>query len=57
MSWSAWLDGVSNTAGAPPAPSTNAMPYLAATSEAGPLSSEENGPKARSTWYLPNSVW
>src|ERR1051326_7795110 len=45
--WSAWLDGVSSTAGAPPAPSTNAMPYDAATAEAGAVSSEENGPKAR----------
>ena len=57
MLWSAWLDAVSKTDGAPPAPSTNAMPYRAATAEAGPDSSEENGPKARSTWSSPNRVW
>ena len=57
MLWSAWLDGVSKTDGAPPAPSTKAMPYVAATAEAGALSSEENGPKARSTWSLPSRVW
>ncbi len=47
--WSAWLDCVSKTDGAPPAPSTNAYPLRAATAEAGAVSSEENGPKVRST--------
>ena len=55
--WSAWLDGVSKTEGAPPAPSTNAMPKRAATDDAGAVSSDENGPKATSTWSAPNSVW
>ena len=55
--WSAWLDGVSKTDGAPPAPSTNAYPFRAATDAAGEVSSEENGPKARSTWSLPIRVW
>ena len=55
--WSAWLDAVVNTEGAPPAPSTNAYPLRAATAEAGPVSSEENGPKVRSTWSLLISVW
>ena len=55
--WSAWLDGVSKTAGAPPAPSTKAVPYRAATVDAGPVSREENGPKVRSTWSEPSSVW
>ena len=40
---------MSNTVGAPPAPSTNAYPLRAATCEAGVVSSEENGPKVRST--------
>jgi hypothetical protein len=57
VSWSAWLDTVSKTDGAPPAPSTNAIPYRAATAEAGPDSSEENGPKARSTCFWPNRIW
>jgi len=43
--------------GAPPAPSTSAMPNRAATDEAGLVSSEENGPKASCTWSAPNSVW
>ena len=47
--WSASLDWVSKTVGAPPAPSTNAYPARAATADAGPVSSEENGPKVRST--------
>ncbi len=57
MLWSASLDGVSKTDGAPPAPSTNAYPLRAATAEAGAVSSEENGPKVRSTWSVLISVW
>src|SRR2546430_15761009 len=55
--WSAWLDGVSKTGGAPPAPSTIAMRNRAATDDAGVVSSEENGPTASCTWSSPNSVW
>jgi len=55
--WSAWLEGVSKTDGAPPAPSTSAMRNRAATDDAGVVSSEENGPKASCTWSWPNSVW
>ena len=49
MLWSVWLDWVSKTFGEPPAPSTNAYPLRAATADAGAVSSEENGPKVRST--------
>ena len=55
--WSASFDWVSKTVGAPPAPSTNAYPLRAATSEAGAVSSEENGPKVRSTWSVLIRVW
>ena len=48
---------MSKTDGAPPAPSTNAYPLRAATAEAGAVSSEENGPKVRSTWSVLISVW
>ncbi len=47
-----WLAGAENTLGAPPAPSMNANPFLAATAEAGVVSNEENGPKVRSTWSV-----
>ena len=47
--WSASFCGVWNTVGAPPAPSMNAKPLRAATADAGPVSSEENGPNVRST--------
>jgi hypothetical protein len=54
--WACWFAGAVNTLGAPPAPSMNAKPFLAATADAGVVSSEENGPKVRSTWSVEISV-
>src|SRR2546423_318941 len=46
-----------NTAGAPPAPSMNAYPYLAATLAEGAVSSVENGPNTSGTLSEPISFW
>ncbi len=57
MTCADWLAGLANTDGAPPAPSTMAYPYLAATDAAGVVSSEENGPNTRSTLSAEIRVW